>query len=100
MAVKVGAVATPLASVMTVAELLNVPLAPLPGAANVTDAPGTGLLDESRTVAFNAVGNAVLTVVLWGEPAVVVMLAGAPTVLVRAKVAGGVVSPAPVAVTL
>ena len=75
------------------------PVSAGPGAANVTDAPGTGLLDESRTVAFNAVGNAVLTVVLWGEPAVVVMPPAEPGLLVSAKVAG-VPTPGVEAVTL
>ena len=44
-AVNRGAVATPFASVMTVAEVeppTKVPLAPAPGAVNVTVAPATG----------------------------------------------------------
>ena len=63
-AVKVGAVATPLLFVTTVADPLNVPLAPLPGAANVTDAPAIGLLNESLTSALSAVPKAVPTMAL------------------------------------
>ena len=50
LAVKVGAVAIPLAFVFTVAEPEKVPLAPLAGAVNVTGMPLTGLPD-SLTVA-------------------------------------------------
>ena len=56
-AVNVGAVATPLAFVVTVAEPVNVPLAPDAGAAKVTLAPLTGLLLASFTVACSAVRN-------------------------------------------
>ena len=47
----VGAVATPLAFVVTVGELANVPVAPLPGAANVTLTPEAPLPKLSVTVA-------------------------------------------------
>jgi len=64
------------------------PYSPLPGAANVTDAPGTGVLLTSLTIALSAVGNAVLMGTLWPAPAVAVMLAGTPGLLVRLKLAG------------
>src|SRR5258706_194849 len=51
LAVNAGAVATPLALVITVGLAVNVPEAPEPGATNVTLAPGTGLENASRTVA-------------------------------------------------
>ena len=41
LAVKTGETATPLLLVVTVEDVANVPLAPLEGAVNVTDAPGT-----------------------------------------------------------
>ena len=74
LAVKVGAVATPVLSVTTLGELANAPLAPLEGAENITVAPLAGLLLASFTVAFNAVPKAVFTVVLCGVPEVAVML--------------------------
>ena len=43
----------------------KVPLAPLPGAVNVTVTPLTGLFPESFTVACNWVANAVLMLALW-----------------------------------
>jgi hypothetical protein len=65
LAVKVGDVATPVADVATVADVkpvpANVPLAPMDGAANVTESPMIGLPRESVTVAFNAEVNAWLT---------------------------------------
>jgi hypothetical protein len=77
LAVNASAVATPLLLVVAVAvaEPAKVPLAPLPGAVNVTTTPLTGLLLASFTVACSAVANAVLTVALCGVPAVAVMLA-------------------------
>ena len=61
-AVKLGAVATPEAFVVTVAVLVpvlaKVPLAPEEGAVKVTDTFGTGLLLPSRTVACSKVVNA------------------------------------------
>jgi len=50
-AVNAGAVATPLALVVTVALAPNVPEAPEPGAVNVTLTPGIGLESASRTMA-------------------------------------------------
>ena len=75
----VDAVATPPA---------NVPLAPFPGAANVTVAPLTPLPKESFTVACSCVANAVLTVALCGVPAVAVIVEAAPARLVIEKLAG------------
>src|SRR4029077_20804965 len=97
-AVKAVAVATPLALVFTLTVLTppaNVPLAPLAGAVNVTEAPETGLPPLSFTVACRAVANAALTVALCGVPAVAVMVAGtpaAPVVKARWKL---VVPPSP-----
>jgi hypothetical protein len=64
----------PLLLVVTVAEPAKLPLAPLTGAAKVTEAPLTGLLLASFTVACSAVANAVPTVALCGVPAVAVMV--------------------------
>lgn len=79
LAVKAGAVATPCAFVVAVADAPEpkAPLAPEAGAVNVTVAPETGLLPESLTVAWRAVANAVFTGALWPPPAVAAMLAGA-----------------------
>ena len=102
MAVNVGAVPTPLLLVVAVVVVnppLNVPLAPLPGAVNVTVTPLTGLLLASFTVAAMAVAKLVFTAVLCGVPDVAVMLAGVPAVLVRLKLAG-VPTPETAAVTV
>jgi hypothetical protein len=100
LAVKIAAVATPLAFVTAVfTPPANVPLAPLPGAANVTVAPLTGLFDASFTVACSCTANAVLIVALWVVPAVAVMLAGGLPKLVREKLAG-LATPVTVAVTV
>jgi hypothetical protein len=69
------------------------------GAANVTITPLTGLLPASFTVACNSVANAVLIAALCGVPAVAVMLAAGPALLVSAKFAY-VTTPATVAVTV
>jgi hypothetical protein len=99
-AVKTGAVATPLAFVTAVfTPPANVPLAPLPGATNVTVAPLTGLFRESSTVACSCVANAVFTVALCDVPTVAVMLAGGPARLVKEKFAG-VDTPVTVAATV
>src|SRR6202051_4100295 len=89
LAVNVAEVATPLAFVIAVfTPPANVPLAPVcTGAVNVTVTPETRLLLASFTVAFNAVVNAVLMVAVCGVPAVAVMLAADPALLVRAKLA-------------
>ena len=79
--------ATPVAPVMTVAGPPKLPLAPAPGAVKTTDTPGTGLPLASRTVAVMTVGKAVLIVELCGFPVVAEMLAGAPGLLVRLKLA-------------
>ncbi len=84
---KAGAVATPEALVVTVALDANDPLAPLPGAAKVTDAPLTRLLEASLTVAVIVVPKAVLIVALCGVPVVAVMDAAGPALLVKEKLA-------------
>ena len=73
MAVNAGAVATPEEFVLTVALPENVPLAPEPGAANVTEIPLAGFPNVSVTAACSAVANAVPTVALCGVPAVAAM---------------------------
>jgi hypothetical protein len=85
LAVKAGAVAIPLLFVvaLAVADPLKLPLAPLPGAVNVTVTPLTALPPESFTVACKAVAKVVPSVALWGVPEVAVMLVAAPAVLVR-----------------
>jgi hypothetical protein len=76
-AVKVGAVALPLLSLVTVTTFgvgdppVNVPLAPLEGAVKVTNTPLMPKPD-SDTLTSKSVGNAVSTVVLCGVPAVAV----------------------------
>jgi len=55
------------------------PLAPLPGDANVTVTPLTGLLNESLTIACSWAANAVPTVALCAVPAVAVMVVAVPT---------------------
>jgi len=63
--VKVAEVATPLALVVAVfTPPANVPLAPLPGAVNVTTTPLTGLFPASVTLATRGAAKAVLTVAL------------------------------------
>src|SRR5215472_15074421 len=90
----------PLALVVAVfAPPANVPLAPLAGAANVTITPLTALPPESFTVAWSCIANAVLTVALCGVPAVAVIEAAVPAVLVNEKLAGAA-TPATVAVTV
>jgi len=81
LAVKVGAVALPFESVVTVALVrfpVNVPLAPLAAAVTVkvTETPGRRLPLLSFTMATK-VENAVLTVALCGVPLVVAMVDGA-----------------------
>jgi hypothetical protein len=88
----------PLLFVVTVADPVKVPLAPLPGAANVTDAPFTGLLLSSIAVACSVVANAVPTVALCGVPIVAVIDAAVPALFVKLKLAG-VDAPTTLAVT-
>ena len=84
---------------LPVAKPAKVPLAPLPGAVNVTVTPFTGLPPASFTVAPRAAAKAVLMVVLCGVPALVTMLAGAPVRLVKLKLAV-VATPPTLAVTV
>jgi hypothetical protein len=94
-AVNVGAVATPLASVVTVDDTpppVKVPLAPLDGAVNVTLTSGTGLPFASLTVTFRAVRSGVLTIERCGVPAFTVTDAGTLASFVSEKIAG---APAP-----
>ena len=51
----------------------NVPLAPLPGGVKVTVMPATGP-PPSVTVACRFTEKGVLTIVLWGVPAVAVIM--------------------------
>jgi hypothetical protein len=83
--VKTGDVATPDALVVAVAVFpppAKVPLAPKPGAANVTLTPLNGLPPASFTVATNGAANAAFVCALCPLPLVAVMDAGAPPVLV------------------
>jgi hypothetical protein len=86
--VKIAEVATPEALVTAVfTPPAKVPLAPLKGAANVTVTPLKGLPPASFTVACKGLAKAVLIGALCGVPPVAAMDAGAPTVLVNAKLA-------------
>src|SRR5262249_11048511 len=76
----------------------NVPLAPLPGAVNVTTTPLTGLFPASVTVATNGAPNAVLIGALCPDPLVTATLAAGPTVFVSEKFAE--VAPVALATTL
>jgi hypothetical protein len=83
--VKTGDVATPDALVVAVAVFpppAKVPLAPKPGAANVTLTPLTGFPPASFTVATNGAAKAVLICALCGVPLVAAMDAGGADVLV------------------
>src|SRR5258706_14700940 len=80
--------ATPLAFVVVGLALVGTALAPLPGALKVTVTPLTPLPKLSATLAWNAVPNAVLTVVLCGVPPVALIVVAAPGVLVTLKLAG------------
>ena len=74
-----GAVATPLALVITVTDVAppgNVPLAPLGGAVKVTLTPCNKLLLESTTVACSTSGNVEPEGVLCGVPPVAEILLG------------------------
>jgi hypothetical protein len=76
LAVSDGEVALPLASVMTVGGELNIALAPVAGAANVTATPEIGLPPASVTVAVRGSANIAPVIALCGVPAVAVILAG------------------------
>jgi hypothetical protein len=84
-----GALAIPLAFVTTLIVavlLLNFPLAPEPGAVNVTVTPETGLFETSFTVTASGLANAVLIAVDCGVvPALAVMEVAALAVLVSLK---------------
>ena len=100
-AVKMEEFATPLASlaaVVVAVPFAKVPLAPLPGAVNVTVTPLTALFPASFTVACSGVTNGVLIAALCGVPKVAVMLAAAPARLVNEKLAE--VAPLALATTL
>jgi hypothetical protein len=89
LAVNVAEVATPLAFVVAVfTPPANVPLAPLPGAVNVTNTPLTGLFPASVTVATKGAPNAVLIAALCPDPLVTATLAAGPTLFVSEKLAG------------
>ena len=80
---------------------VNVPLAPLAGAANVTFTLATGLLVASYTVAWKGFVKATFVAVLCGVPPVAVTVAGVPTsVRFVSKKFAGVVTPDAVAVTV
>ncbi len=68
-------------------EVVIVAVAPLAGAANVTEAFGTGLPSESFTSATSGAPKAVPTVVVWLFPLLTVIVAGAPTLFVSEKLA-------------
>jgi hypothetical protein len=97
-----GADEIPEASVATVIVcvlLLNFPLAPLPGAVNVTFTPDTGLFKASLIVTASAFANAVLIVALCGVvPAFTAICVAAPAVFVSEKFT--VVNPVDTAVTV
>jgi hypothetical protein len=91
-AVRIGEVARPFASVVTLAVadggvVAKVPLAPDAGAVNVTVAPLTGFEPLSTTVATSGAANAAPTTALCPDPLVGVIDAAAPAVLVRLKLA-------------
>ena len=65
---------------------MNVPLAPVVGAVNVTVAPLIRFPPLSFTVACKAVGNAVLIATFCGVPAVVMMVAAGPVSVGEAEV--------------
>jgi hypothetical protein len=75
LAVKVGEVAAPeeLVTAVTLAAVPKAPLAPEPGAVNVTVAPLTGLPLESFTVADSGEEKAVFTGAVCGVPPVAVI---------------------------
>jgi hypothetical protein len=99
LAVKVDDVATPELFVVAVLPPAKLPLAPLPGAANVTVTPLTGLPPASFTATASGFANAVLITALCGVPLVAVIEAGAPAVLLNEKLAA-VPAPDTVAVTV
>src|SRR5947207_1597638 len=100
LAVKVADVATPLPLVVAVfTPPAKLPLAPVPGAVNVTVTLAKIGRASCRARATSGAANAVLIVALCGVPLVAVMLAAAPAVFVSEKSAG-VATPATLAVTV
>ena len=77
--------AAPLEDVVTLGAL-RLALAPIGGAVKLTVAPGIGLLLASRTSAASGVGNGAPAVTAWPLPVSMVMLAGAPGLLVSTSV--------------
>jgi hypothetical protein len=101
LAVKVGEVAMPLASVVAIAVLLppaKVPLAPEDGAVKVTTTPLVGN-PPVVTVATRGAANAVLISALCGVPLVAAIVSTTAPVFVRLKLTG-VGTPAAAAVTV
>ena len=101
LAVKVGEVATPVASVVAVVESVEpgkVPLGPLKGAVKVTVRPGAGLPLASRTVTFSGEASGVVTNARCWDPALTVTDPDALGSFVSEKSAG-CGTPAAVAVT-
>src|SRR5215831_145603 len=85
LAVNVGAVAMPDASVVTVAEAAKVPLAPAAGAVKVTLWPAIALLDASVRRRERALANAAPAMALCPLPLTIVKFASEPLRLVRLK---------------
>src|SRR6266851_1088266 len=86
--------ALPAALVNATFEPMKVPLAPAPGAANVTCVPSTGEPAPSLTCTVSAVAKLVFTCVDCGVPAVAVAVAGCRMVIVYV----GLVEPPPASV--
>jgi hypothetical protein len=100
LAVNVADVAIPEAFVVAVfTPPAKVPLAPVPGAPNVTVTPLTGFPPESFTTATSGAAKAVLILALCGVPLTTAMLLAGPTLLVKLNVAG-VLTPEALADTL
>jgi hypothetical protein len=93
----------PLAFVVSVSVVvefeLNMPLAPVPGAVNVTDAPVTGFELLSTTFATSGAPNAVLISASCRDPLATEIDAAGPDVFVRRKLVVAV-TPATEAVTV
>jgi hypothetical protein len=102
-AVNVDEVAMPLAFVVSVSVVvefeLNMPLAPVPGAVNVTDAPVTGFELLSTTFATSGAPNAALISASCRDPLATEIDAAGPDVFVRRKLVVAV-TPATEAVTV
>ena len=92
-AVNTSEVAIPVAAVVLTSVLTapaNVPVAPEGGAAKVTDAPLTGLLNASCTIAESGSANAAPTPADCPDPALTAMLAGPAARTVKLPDAFGV----------